>query len=173
MYNGCHMVNENPESAFPNQIAVGTDRADVTYIRLAGHFAVHGTLPAALTASRIGLLGEESVSICRGAWPRPDQLAPGTIVTPVYAPGGVGPPAVPTGLVFIRFTDRVTVESRRARIEQAGYVISQTLSYAPQAAWLRAASGSMADALTNLDRLATLDDIAAVTPQLIAHAARR
>ena len=167
------MCAEHEQAAYPNEILAVSERRAVRYTRLPGCFAVHGSLPDALLPTRLTDLQRENISICRGDWPRPEQLAPGTNVTPVYAPEGAGHPSVPTGLVFIRFQAPVPSESRREALARAGYVISRTMPYAPEAAWLEPISGSIAEALTNLPRLTTLADVEAVTPQFLSVVARR
>jgi hypothetical protein len=74
--------------------------------------------------------------------------------------------AVPTGQVFVRFA-KGNAADRQAAIAAAGYQIAEPLDYAPEAAWLRASSGSTADALTQLAALKGLDNIAAIEPQLV------
>lgn len=158
---------------YPNEIAASWPPSDVVYVRLPEHFAVHGPLPETIAPSRVAFLPAEDISICRGAMPDPRGMAAGATITPVYASGGSGTPSVPTGLVFLRFADTVVAEGRRDEIERAGYVVADLVAYAPQAAWLRASSGEIADALAHLDRLASLPDVAAVTPQFLAPVARR
>ncbi len=94
-------------------------------------------------------------------------------LSPVYTLHPGGSMAVPTGQVFIRFADGVNVEERREEIETAGYKIAQKLDYAPNAAWLRASSGSIAEALSGIDKLQKLKDVENVEPQMLMHAPRR
>ncbi|HAZ43592.1 MAG TPA: hypothetical protein DDW76_16925, partial [Cyanobacteria bacterium UBA11369] len=68
--------------------------------------------------------------------------------------------------VFIRFAEKVDVESHREAIEQAGYQIAQTLSYAPHAAWVRAQSGKISDALTGISKLEAIPNVENVEPQM-------
>ena len=63
---------------------------------------------------------------------------------PTYEMGTGGGPATPTGRVMVRFADQASLERRRADIEKAGYRVEQVLAYAPQAAWISAASGDAA-----------------------------
>lgn len=53
------------------------------------------------------------------------------------------------------------------------YELVESLAYAPQAAWLRAPSGDMADALAGLSRLEQLPDIENVEPQMLLESVRR
>jgi len=86
---------------------------------------------------------------------------------PVYVLQPGGTPAVPTGLVFVRFKEGVKPNERTRDIEKAGYEIEQTLDYAPEAAWLRAKSGEIADALKGIDKLARIADVENVEPQML------
>lgn len=88
-------------------------------------------------------------------------------VGPVYSAGPAGPLAVPTGRVFVRLAEGVRPEQRRAQFEAAGFHIDQTLPYAPNAVWLRPASGGVAQALPGLTELRKLPDVVHVEPQLL------
>ena len=92
---------------------------------------------------------------------------------PVYVLDPGGTPAVPTGLVFVRFKDGVKPDERERDIEKAGYEIDQTLDYAPEAAWLRAKSGEISDALHGLDDLRKITDVENVEPQMLMRRSNR
>ena len=94
-------------------------------------------------------------------------------VGPVYRRGDGGGVAVPTGQALVRFPDGDTAEAHREELAAAGYEIAQVLGYAPQAAWVRATSGSIADALSNLDRLDAVPGIENVEVQMLSEASRR
>jgi hypothetical protein len=80
---------------------------------------------------------------------------------------------VPTGQIFIRFRQGETVAAHRAELEQAGCVIVQELDYAPEAAWLRARSGRIAEALDGVSRLRAMADVESVEPQLLMRRVHR
>lgn len=63
---------------------------------------------------------------------------------------------VPTGLVFIRFTDAEALESRRADLTRAGFDVERVLSYAPGAAWLKPRTGRIEDGFRGIDALKRL-----------------
>ena len=65
------------------------------------------------------------------------------------------------------------LEERRAEIEAAGYEMAQALDYAPHAAWVRARSGRIADALNGLRRLEAIPDVENVEPQMLTPRAAR
>lgn len=89
--------------------------------------------------------------------------------TPVYASGGDGPLAVPTGRVFVRVAPSLTPSARRARFKAAGFAIEQVLSYAPNAAWLRPIAGGIAHSLSEpaLRALRAVPGVVHVEPQLL------
>jgi hypothetical protein len=92
---------------------------------------------------------------------------------PVYRRRPSGDVVVPTGRVLVRLRSGDTVGAHRAALEKAGYTIESVPSYAPNAAWVRAASGRTADALGQLDALHRLPGVEHIEPQMIEAAARR
>jgi hypothetical protein len=94
-------------------------------------------------------------------------------VGPVYRAGAGGPIAVPTGRVFVRFTEGVRAEGMRGQLADAGFPLESVPSYAPDTAWVRPASGQVVDALRGLDALRRIADVADVEPQFVSEAAPR
>ena len=92
---------------------------------------------------------------------------------PVYALQPGGSAAVPTGLVFVRFKSGVKSTERVRAIEKAGYEISETVEYAAEAAWVRAKSGEVADALKGIAELEKIPDMENVEPQMLKRRATR
>ena len=86
---------------------------------------------------------------------------------PLYVLSSGGQPARPTGRVLVRFADPAALARHRKDIEAAGYVIEEILSYAPQAAWVRAASGKATDALTAISALEQMAEVEEVEPQML------
>ena len=86
---------------------------------------------------------------------------------PVYVLSSGGQPARPTGRVLVRFADPAALARHRKDIEAAGYVIEEVLSYAPQAAWVRAASGNPAEALSAISALERMPEVEEVEPQML------
>lgn len=103
---------------------------------------------------------------------RKRAVSPGKI-GPVYFLHSGGTLAVPTGRVFIRFQEGVRAEEHRQEIEQAGYDIAQSPVYAPHAAWLRARSGEIADALTGIPTLEKIANVENIEPQMLMQRATR
>lgn len=104
-------------------------------------------------------------SVMRGA-PGPGDVA-------IYREPASGALGVPTGRVFLRLADGIAARQREAAIARAGYRIAALLDYAPNAAWLEAEDGDVATALGRLDRLAAIDGVVGVEPQLLAPRALR
>jgi hypothetical protein len=93
-------------------------------------------------------------------------------VGPVYRRDG-GEIAIPTGRALVRFADADKAEAHRDAITAAGFDLEQPLSYAPQAAWVRASSGKITDTLSGLAQLEQIPGVKNVEPQLLTRAARR
>jgi hypothetical protein len=87
-------------------------------------------------------------------------------VGPVYRLDS-GAVAVPTGRALVRFGEGDRADRHREELEAAGYAVEGVPPYAPQAAWVRAAEGGIAEALAGLDRLAGLRDVEHVEPELV------
>lgn len=83
---------------------------------------------------------------------------------PVYELEG-GALARPDGSVWIRFAPNVDAAGRAEDIERAGYRLERVPGYAPNAAFVRAAS--VEDALRNLDALRALVDVEHVEPVML------
>ena len=92
---------------------------------------------------------------------------------PVYRHSPGGDVVVPTGRVLVRLALGNPVDEHREELAAAGYTIDAVLSYAPHAAWVRAATGRTADALGHLDALTRMPGVEHVEPQLIGEASRR
>jgi len=153
---------------FPQRIAAGAANP-VVYQQKPGYFARHGE-PLSEEEAEVVFKPEE-IAIVRGAPASP--LAPGQALSPVYAPLGGDSLVVPTGQVFLRFRAGESVAAHRDAVRQAGFTIARELDYAPQAAWIRARSGSIAEALSGLSRLKAIDGVESVEPQLLMQRARR
>jgi hypothetical protein len=86
---------------------------------------------------------------------------------PAYELSPGGGEARPTGRVLVRFRDAEALRRHRADIETAGYVVEEILSYAPQAAWVHAASGGPAEALRGIPHLERIAEVEEVEPQML------
>jgi hypothetical protein len=73
----------------------------------------------------------------------------------------------------VRFAEGDSPEHHREGIVEAGYEIDQVLAYAPHAAWVRARSGRIPDALARLPSLEALPGVEHVEPQMVSPASPR
>ena len=168
---------KNYFSEYPQQIRFGTEQSAVLYSRKSGYYAVHYKQPGTVAPGAVLQLNDGAIAVFQG---EPDEaenairLASTTgTFGPIYTLQADGSLAVPTGLVFIRFVEGVEVESRREAIKQAGYEIAQSLSYAPQAAWLHAKSGNILDALVGISKLESIPNVGNVEPQMLIERVQR
>jgi hypothetical protein len=168
---------KNYFSEYPQQIRFGTEQFAVLYSRKPGYYAVHYKQPGTVVPGAVLQLNDGAIAVFQG---EPDEsenairLASTTgTLGPIYTLQADGTLAVPTGLVFIRFVEGVEVESHREAIKQAGYEIAQSLSYAPQAAWLRAQSGNILDALVGISKLEAIPTVENVEPQMLMERVQR
>ncbi len=155
-------------AGFPQRIAAGAPNA-LVYEQKPGYFARHGE-PLGEEEAEV-VFEPEQITIVRGAPATP--LAPGQALSPVYAPLGGDSLAVPTGQVFLRFRAGETVAAHREALQQAGFTITRELDYAPEGAWICASSGSIAEALSGLSALRSIDGVESVEPQLLMQRAWR
>ncbi|BAB73337.1 hypothetical protein ACN23B_06895 [Anabaena sp. FACHB-709] len=154
---------------YPQQIPVGT-KASVFYNRQSGYYAAHYKQASTIPSQAILILneGEGAIAIFSG---EPDatiqNIGNTDTLSPVYTLENNGTLTVPTGLVFIRFTEGVDIESQQAAINQAGYEVAKTLAYAPNAGWLRAKTNKIADALKGIAQLSAIKNVENVEPQML------
>ena len=102
---------------------------------------------------------------------RLDADAPAS--APVYRRVPSGETVVPTGRVLVRFGEGDKATDHEDDLRAAGYVVDEVLSYAPNAAWVRADGGSIADALHSLEDLSKAPGIEAWEPEMIGPSAKR
>jgi hypothetical protein len=153
-------------AAYPETIRHGMAHRDLVYTRVPGWYAVCLAADEEMSTTLRDRAGRP-VLVLEGAPPD------GVSAVPVYALGCGGPPAVPTEVVFVRFASGTDAVARRAELAKAGYEIVEVPVYAPNAAWVCAASGEPADALARLDRIETLPDVENVEPNFLVEAQRR
>ena len=155
---------------YPTHVRSGTGNA--VFERRPDLYSVRQPATAA-EADAVAVISDDArirFAVYKGA---PPNDRSGEDVGPVYSAGPGGPLAVPTGRVFVRLAQGVRPEHRREQFEAAGFHIEQTLSYAPNAAWLRPATGGVAQALPGLAALGRLPDVVHVELQLLFERALR
>jgi hypothetical protein len=159
-------TQRDPFARYPEQVRAGRDGTAATYLRQPGCYAIHDRPPGRPAPGARQLLNDGAIAIYQGE--PGDRTGPdeGTL-GPVYALQPGGTPAVPTGLVFLRFAEGVSAEARRRDIQQAGYEIVKSPRYAPHTAWVRSGSGDIAAALVGLPALERLPDVEHVEPQML------
>ncbi|MEH2398767.1 hypothetical protein [Nostoc sp.] len=157
-------------SEYPEQIRVGSGGTAVSYTRKPGYYAIHYNQPKTVASGAVLQLNDGAMSTTGYAYAvfpgEPNQSEQGTL-SPIYTLQPNGSLAVPTGLVFIRFAEGVDVESQREVINQAGYEVAQSLDYAPHAAWLRAQSGNIVDAIAGIPQLEAIPKVENIEPQML------
>ncbi|HPM80363.1 MAG TPA: hypothetical protein PLF81_06665 [Candidatus Anammoximicrobium sp.] len=160
-------------TGFPPEFSVATSPGPTRYVLADGYFAVPDSVATAANLDIEFRLEDDGLCVCRGVpGSEPASDASGGS-TPVYRIGQRGPLAVPTGRVFVRFEQPTSLSSRREEIQRAGFVIQQSLSYAPHAGWVAPQSGRIADALERFPNLRQLAGVQAVEPQMLMPAQRR
>ena len=141
----------------------------MTYRKKAG-YAVHHRPMGAPAPGAAFLLNDGEIAVYPGD-PSPAEMEVASAVpwglTAVYAQEPSGAPAIPTGLVMVRYSHGISVQNRLPALHQAGYEIVESLPYAPNAAWLRARSGSPAESLVRLSELEQLPELDNVEPQML------
>ncbi len=183
------MRHETTPADFPETLRISTEKSG-TYTRVPRHFAVHGALPEAADSETptpdltvVGRLEAEDVTFVSlkdetlpdaptsflSASPEPASPEPTSPEpTPVYATSKGAPLMTPTGEVFVRLAASLNVKDFIGPMQDAGYDVSTTLAYAPQAAWLKARSGSTVEALRRIPHLEALPEVENVEPQMLA-----
>ncbi|HSQ18808.1 MAG TPA: hypothetical protein VLR92_00405 [Blastocatellia bacterium] len=154
-------------SEYPSQVRASTQRPGARFVRRPGYYAEHGRLQNMPARGAELVLNDGRIAVFQGEPAVEKRDSPPITLSPIYELQPGGSPAVPTGLIFIRLREGVDVASRRQEIERRGYEIAQTVPYASNAAWLRATSASIADALAGIAKLEALPDIENVEPQML------
>lgn len=158
---------------FPSEFSVATLPEPTRYFLADGYFAVPDPVAAAANLEIEFRLEDDALCVCRRTPGTEPASFPAGDLTPVYRIGQRGPLAVPTGRVFVRFEEHTSLSSRREEIQDAGFVIQQSLSYAPHAGWVTPQSGQIADALERFPNLSQLTGVQAVEPQMLMPNQRR
>ncbi|WP_416674302.1 hypothetical protein [Egbenema bharatensis] len=150
---------------YPHRVRFSTERPDVFYER-SNAYALHYSQPDSAPREADHILEDGTIAI----FPRETVLchhSPDTAISPVYtlAPGQVL--AVPTGRLFVRFTQDTIATDHAPALQAAGYAIESSSTYAPHTAWVQARSGDIAEALSNIPQLEAIAAIENVEPQMI------
>ena len=159
----------SPEDRFPEELA-GLARGE--RLRFRRRRDCHVIMGEAATPDHdvLARLDDPLATIVAGALPHESD---GSRVRPVYGGESGADRAVPTGRVFVRTRDGRVVAEHADVLAGAGYAIERVPDYAPDAAWLLARSGDVAEALAGLPALVALDLFETVEPQLLRASERR
>ena len=164
-------------SEFPETVRASSGEPDRQYVVMPQRFAVHGPPPAGVSGAVVEEFeaDDRTITICHGDPDATITAARGRTprIVPVYALDADVDVAVPTGRIFVRFAAGVRAADRSDALARAGYELVEVLSYAPNAAWVRAADGEIATALANLDRLEAVEAVENVEPQMLRAMGRR
>ncbi len=153
----------------------------VIYKQRSGYYAVHYATADVEPVGAEFVMADDgggAIAVFKGEAPSPHRTvqaedavdssgdAPAEQVTPVYAADN-SVAAVPTGQIFVRFSEGVDARDRAAELKSAGYITVKVLDFAPQGAWVRARSGSIADSLQQLQSLEGLEKLEQIEPQML------
>lgn len=171
---GGTMTGQNPAfDHYPQQVQQSVEQPGSRYVQQAGFFAIHDATATSLPGDAIMTLNDDTIAIFAGDPQTKRDLAPGAEISPVYALQPGGSMAVPTGSVFIRFSEGTVATEQAEVIRAAGYEIVDSPIYAPHAAWVRARSGRIADALAGVAQLQTIPGMVNVEPQMVMQRGQR
>jgi hypothetical protein len=151
---------------YPVRVRASLERA-LMYRRQDDMYALRGAKIATLGAE---VVMHETVTIAVFPGTPPTKEPSGAELVAVYRLAA-GPPAVPSGRVFVRLSEGIRFTARTDAFERLGYRVTEALGYAPHAGWLE--GPSIADALRLLPKLARLRDVENVEPQMLTPAERK
>jgi hypothetical protein len=158
-------------SNYPAELEVRSQEGAVARYKLAPEFYASSTGEPLSATDRLAARLDENIAVFEGAAPKGDAAA--DKVLPVYRAQPSGAFAIPTGRVWVRFADGVEAARQHEAMAKLGFRIEESPAWAPQAAWVRASSGKIADALADASRLKALPDVAQVEPQMLTAVARK
>ena len=155
------------------RLRASTEQPKVVYRRRADLIAIHGHAELPSDVEAVLSFEEPPVVVCRlGETPIPRDLLVGH-ASAVYALTPRGAPAVPTGLVLVRFAEGVSATRRGDMLARHGFTLVDVLPYAPGAAWVRAISGGISASLAGIPTLESLPEVVNVEPQMLRRPVRR
>jgi hypothetical protein len=162
------MSTKDPKE-YPREVPRSSCHKDEVFVRQDSGHAIHVEAKHALQGPSSALHFEHGkIAVFPGDPPTDSNLE----VSPIYrAPGGGI--AVPTGLIFVRFSAATKAAERRDEIERAGFALVKIPSYAPQAAWVRAKTGGISGSLIQISALEGLADVEEIQPQMLMQKANR
>ena len=157
---------------YPRKLPASSKEGAPDYELAQDLYAVHRKQAAPAQPAEL-LLEDGKIAIFKVEANGPASSAEGGKVGAVYRLLPSGSLAVPTGRIFIRFAEGIDANASKEKLIKAGYEVTETLAYAPNAAWLQAKSGDIADSINGLARLEKLPDVESVEPQMLMESVRR
>lgn len=158
-------------SNYPAELEVRSTEGAVARYQLAPEFYASSSGQSLSATDRPVARLDENIAVFEG--PAPKGEAAAGKVMPVYRAQPSGAFAIPTGRVWVRFAQGVEAARQHKAMAKLGFTIEESPAWAPQAAWVRASSGKIADALAAASRLKSLPDVELVEPQILTAAARK
>jgi hypothetical protein len=160
-------------SNFPLEVYVATSSRPTRYTLAEDYFVVSGEDVGDADLSVEFHIEDGDLMVCRMPT-EPTSLATfSSPAGPVYRLKEHGSLAIPTGRVFVRFSEHTKFENHRMDIKRYGFKVDQILSYAPHAGWVKPNSGEIAEALSRFEELKQIPGVAAVEPQMIMQSQQR
>jgi hypothetical protein len=156
---------------YPAELEVRSSDGRSAHYRLAPDFHARPSSAAQAGSAKLVQKLDDNFSVFQGP-SSPSDLAEGKTL-PVYRAEPSGAFAIPTGRVWVRFKEGIDAAAKHVAIAKAGFHLEESPAWAKHAAWLRAGSGKIADALSAARRLVTLGDVEHVEPQMLTAVARK
>jgi hypothetical protein len=156
---------------YPAEVEVLSSDGRSAHYRLAPDFHARPSSAAQAGSAKLVQKLDDNFSVFQGP-SFPGDLAKGNAL-PVYRAEPSGAFAIPTGRVWVRFKEGIDAAAKHAAIAKAGFDLEESPAWAKHAAWLRARSGNIADALSAARRLVSLGDVEHVEPQMLTAVARK
>lgn len=172
-YSPATVVETEDFTAFPRTLRASTAEPKALYRRLPELIAIHDHIDPPAGWEVILTLEDPPIVVCRGdTRTLPPALRQRTL-TPVYALARRGAPAVPTGLVLVRFREGLAATACGDALSREGFTIHHPLPHAPSAAWVKASVGGIPASLRGIPRLESLPDVVNVEPQMVRQSVPR
>lgn len=160
-------------TAFPRILRASTEQPKVVYRRRSDLIAIHGRGSTPREVEALVTFEDPPIVVCRlGPGPLPRGVFPDKL-SAVYALTPRGAPAVPTGLLLVRFAEGIAASRRGDMLARQGFTVVEVLPYAPAAAWVKAIAGGIPASLNGIPALESLPDVENVEPQMLRRPVRR
>ena len=160
----------SPFPEYPELIKYNSSTPNRIYARVPDEVFIVGHVPPGVSVVTRIRGSEGEFSVCRDHDGTLASKLGSSKIGPIYAIEPNGPPAVPTGLIFVRFEGEFRPKFWRKRLAEAGYKVVREL---PGVICVGAISGHVPDALQGIARLESLPDVANVEPQMLMERVRR